>query len=252
MVSWLVRSFGIINSLAQIIFESQIVWGGRNETQFRPRNFQIWKIEYYEPLFSLLFNCFISLFPYSTNYKLITLFLVYLVLIHYLSFVVYTSENCFGSPFIKQSPQIVWSVAPPPPRTLSLIRIPHYDVQIDVYGITVNVSYIFLHIATYIDTLIRDSSPFSGIEHPFTVLQWFRQPVPGWRSVSQFAFSIPPKNAGLLLCKASQHPSFGMILVKIQFDEFSPSTWFFRQIKTLIRCHLSFVRYNELDVYIYI
>ena len=54
-----------------------------------------------------------------------------------------------------------------------------YDVQIDVYGITVNVSYIFLHIATYIDTLIRDSSPFSGIEHPFTVLQWFRQPVPG-------------------------------------------------------------------------
>lgn len=119
MVSWLVRSFGIINSLAQIIFESQIVWGGRNETQFRPRNFQIWKIEYYEPLFSLLFNCFISLFPYSTNYKLITLFLVYLVLIHYLSFVVYTSENCFGSPFIKQSPQIVWSVAPPPPHTFT-------------------------------------------------------------------------------------------------------------------------------------
>lgn len=47
VVSWLVRSFGIINSLAQIILKSQIVWGGRNETQFRPINFQIWKIEYY-------------------------------------------------------------------------------------------------------------------------------------------------------------------------------------------------------------
>ena len=41
---WLVWGVAIIKSLAKIIQSPQIVLGGRNNKQFGPTNFQIWKL----------------------------------------------------------------------------------------------------------------------------------------------------------------------------------------------------------------